>query len=66
MHCSATEFESFETLLEASQWEVEDQEDFEAIPEDDFDTYLNENTDFPSWEVMFQTAAKRFFERQFT
>lgn len=61
-----TEFESFEALLESSQWEVEEQEDFEAIPEDDFDSYVDEHTDFPSWEVMYQTAAERFLERQFS
>lgn len=60
-----TEFESFDELLEASQWEVEDQDDFEAIPEDAFDTYVDDHTDFPSWEVMYQTAAQRFLERQF-
>lgn len=60
-----TEFVSFDTLLEASHWEVEDEEDFEAIPEDEFDTYVDKHTDFPSWEVMYQTAAQRFLERQF-
>ncbi|MFC5133482.1 MULTISPECIES: hypothetical protein [Haloferacaceae] len=60
-----TEFDSFEALLEASQWDVKDEDDFEAIPEDAFDTYVDEHTDFPSWEVMSQTAAQRFLERQF-
>lgn len=60
-----TEFVSFEVLLEASPWKVDDEEDFEAIPEDEFDTYVDEHTDFPSWEVMYQTAAQRFLERQF-
>lgn len=60
-----TEFESFETLLEASHWDVEDEDDFEAIPEDEFDTYVDEHTDFPTWEVMNQTAAERFLEHRF-
>lgn len=60
-----TGFESFEALLEASKWEVENEDDFEAIPEDKFDTYVDKHTDFPSWEVMYQTAAQRFLERQF-
>jgi len=58
-------FESFAALLEASQWEIENEDDFEAIPEDEFDTYIDMHTDFPSWEVMYQTAAQRFLERQF-
>jgi hypothetical protein len=61
-----TEFESFEAMIEASQWDVEDQDDFEAIPEDEFDTFVNDHSDFPSWEVMYETAAQRFLERRFS
>lgn len=60
-----TDFGSFEAFLEASPWTVESQEDFEAIPEDDFDKYVDEHTEFPSWEVMFETGGDRYFERKF-
>lgn len=59
-----TEFDSMEAFLDASPWEVEDQEDFRAIPDEPFDAYVDEHTDFPSWEVMYQTAGKRFMERR--
>jgi hypothetical protein len=59
-----TEFDSFDEMLESSPWSVESQEDFEEIPEDDFDEYVDENTEFPSWEVMYQTGAERYFERK--
>lgn len=57
-----TEFTSIEQFFEASEWEVETQEDLEAIPEAPFDRYINEHTDFPSWEVMYQTAGQRLLE----
>lgn len=61
-----SEFRSFEAFLEASEWDVEKQEDVEAIPEDEFDSYVDDQTDFPSWEVMYETAAKRFLKHQFS
>lgn len=59
-----TEFESMEAFLDGSPWEVEDQADFRAIPDGSFDDYVDEHTDFPSWEVMYQTAGKRLMERR--
>lgn len=59
-----TEFVSFEQLLEESPWEVESQDDFWEIPDDPFDEYIDEHTDFPTWEVMSQTAAQRFMQRK--
>jgi hypothetical protein len=60
-----TDFNSFEEFMESSIWTVESQEDFEAIPEDEFDEYVNEHTEFPSWEVMFETGQRQYFERKF-
>lgn len=59
-----TEFDSFDEFIEESPWSVESREDFEAIPEDEFDEYIREHTDFPSWEVMYQTGGERYFERK--
>jgi hypothetical protein len=59
-----TDFESFDELLEASSWTVESQADFEAIPEDEFDTYIDENTEFPSWQVMYETGTNQYLERK--
>jgi hypothetical protein len=59
-----TEFDSMDAFLNASQWEVETQEDFREIPDEPFDEYVDEHTDFPNWEVMHQTASQRFLERR--
>jgi len=59
-----TDVASFDEFLEQSQWEVESEEDFEAIPEDEFDEYVNENTDFESWEDMYGTAGTEWMARE--
>lgn len=59
-----TEFETIEAFFEASPWTVEAQDDFRKIPEDEFDEYVDEHTDFPSWEIMLQTGQKRLIERR--
>jgi hypothetical protein len=59
-----TSFTDIESFFDASPWEVEGQADFEAIPEDDFDAYVDENTEFPDWETMLDTASERYLERQ--
>ena len=55
-----TEFDSFEDMLEQSQWTVETQEDLEAIPEDRFDRYVREHTQFPDSEEMMGVAAEQW------
>ena len=55
-----TEFDSFENMLEQSQWTVETQEDLEAIPEDQFDRYVREHTQFPDSEEMMGVATEEW------
>lgn len=59
-----TEFDSIWAFLDESPWTVESQEDFKAIPDDEFDDYVNEHTDFPRWKTMYKTAGKKYMERQ--
>lgn len=59
-----TEFQNIEQFFEASPWEVNSEEDFEEIPEEEFDQYVSEHTDFPNWGVMQETAGKRYLENQ--
>lgn len=59
-----TKFNSFDSFLEASPFTVKTQEDFDAIPKDEFDTYINENTSFDSWNDMFTTARNDWIEKQ--
>lgn len=57
-----TNFASFEELLKASKWEVENRDSFKEIPEDEFDAYINRTTHFPTLKMMYQTAASLFIE----
>lgn len=60
-HTAVTSFENF---IEQSQWQVESEEDFEAIPEDEFDEYVKAHSDFESWEDMLGTAANEWIVRE--
>ena len=53
-----TSYSSFEELLEDGGYEVESSEDFEAIPEGEFDNHIRQNTSFNSWEEMLSTAGQ--------
>jgi len=55
---------SFDAFLKRGNFKVEKQEDFEAIPDDVFDNYVKENTDFSSWEEMFDAATDEYLDSQ--
>lgn len=59
-----TDFATFEEFMEASPWTVESQADFEAVPEQEFDVYVAENTRFQNWEAMLGKAAEQWAARQ--
>lgn len=55
-----TPFESFEAMLSASGFKVETTEDFEAIPDDEWDAYVVKVTRFASWQDMLEAAGKEW------
>jgi hypothetical protein len=57
-------FATFNELLAASPFKVETEEDFEAIPNADWDTYIAKNTSFESWEEMQHQAAAKYLANQ--
>lgn len=57
-------FESFDELLEAGGFVVNSPEDFEAIPDDEFDRHIARVTDFDDWESMMEQASADYVERQ--
>lgn len=60
---SYTGFESFEQFFEQSPWDVETQADFEALPGDEFDEYVDTQTDFDSWDAMVRSAVREYLFR---
>jgi len=59
-----TESGDFEEFVEDSPWAVESEEDFEAIPEDEWDDYVRESTTFDGWEEMQKSASGEWAKRQ--
>lgn len=59
-----TDFDDIEAFFEESPWEVEDEEDFEEIPEDEFDEYVEDTTLFDTWESMLDKAAEKWMMDQ--
>jgi hypothetical protein len=59
-----TEFTSFDELLEASPWEVETQDDFKTIPEQELDLFIREHTAFTSYKEMHQVAGNQWVRKE--
>lgn len=59
-----TEFGSVEEMFEASEWEVESQEDFKAIPEERWDAFIADHSRFADWGTMLDEAGKDWATRQ--
>lgn len=57
-------FSSFEEMLRASPFDVETQEDFDAIAGSSLDEFIDEETDFGSWEAMSQRAIREWIRRE--
>lgn len=61
---SYSDFDSFSELLAQSRWDVTDTDDFEAIPGNEFDDYVDEHTKFGDWETMLTVAAREYLMSQ--
>lgn len=55
-----TNFLTFDELLNAGKYVVNSQEDFEAIPEKEFDKYISTCTKFDNWQDMLNTASSEY------
>lgn len=58
-------FSSIEEFFEESSFDVNTQEDFEAVPETEIDRFTKDNTDFDSWESFKTEAGKQFALEKF-
>jgi hypothetical protein len=53
---SCSRFRSAEELFEASGFPVNSQEDFAAIPDDQWDAFIGQSTSYSNWEEMLHAA----------
>jgi len=59
-----TDFPSIDAMLEASDFKVDNTEDFAAIPDDLWDVFIRKRTRFTSWDEMTNSAVEEWATRQ--
>jgi len=60
--CSS--YDDLDSLFSQSGFKIESKEDFEAIPDNEWEEFIINNTSFDSWEEMQETALKSFVKKQ--
>ncbi|CAI2797055.1 hypothetical protein K7402_04870 [Pseudomonas fluorescens group sp.] len=59
---SHSKFSDLEDLFAASGFKIDSPEDFAAIPDDEWDKFISENTDFTSWEEMQRSGGIEYMK----
>ena len=59
-----TDFKTIDEMADASGWKVESTEDFEAIPDAEWDAFVKARTRFEDWEEMQGKAAEEYATRR--
>lgn len=59
-----TSMQTIEEFLDNCGFPANTNEEFEAIPEDDFDIYVRDKTSFSSWENMQEKSAEELIKRR--
>lgn len=59
-----TDFPTFADLIAASGFRVESQEDFSAIPDNEWDEFVRLRSRFNSWEEMLSEASREWISRK--
>lgn len=59
-----SQYENVEKLFEHSGFNIESQDDFSAIPDDEWGEFISKNTSFTSWEEMQKKAVEEFTRKQ--
>ncbi len=57
-------YNDLEHFFAASGFEIKSTEDFEAIPDNEWEDFILNNTSFDSWEDMQKTAMKDYVQKQ--
>ena len=57
-------FKSADELFEASGFSVHSAEDFRAIPDAEWDTFISGNTKFANWQDLLSAAVKEWTIKQ--
>lgn len=57
-------FNSAAEMFEASGFAVNSQEDFDAIPDDQWNAFIEQNTSYSNWEEMLKAAGAAWVKRE--
>ena len=55
-----TDFDSLDAFFENSEWTVLHKDDFDEIPEDELDAYVDDNSNFSTWQSMLTQAINEY------
>lgn len=55
-----SKFSTAHEFFDASGFDFDNQEEFEAVPDADIDKYVSENTEFTTWSDMLTSAGERY------
>ncbi len=58
-----SEVDTVDALIELGGFKVTSQDEFFAIPDDEWDAVINVHTEFASWQEMLMAAANELGER---
>lgn len=59
-----TPFGSATEMYEASGFKIETKEDFEAVPDDEWDAFVRSVSGFDNWQAMLGAASKEWATKQ--
>ncbi|BAO04998.1 uncharacterized protein CBO05P1_279 [Clostridium botulinum B str. Osaka05] len=59
-----TSFDNFDLFLKEGGFEVETSEDFENIPEEKLDVYIEKETKFKNWDEMLGQAGEEYIKKK--
>lgn len=59
-----TRFMTIDKMFENSGFKINSQEDFENIPDDEWDNFIKNNTSFKNWNQMINKASEVYFNRK--
>jgi len=57
---SRTDFQTIDEMVDASDFQVESAEDLDSIPEDEWDRFVADRTEFESWKDMQGAAVEEW------
>lgn len=59
-----TEFLNAQEMFDSSGFKIESQDDFAAIPDDEWDAFISKRTSFSTWQEMLSQAAAAYAKRK--